>query len=43
MGRPSAFVGMQVGQAINIEWNREKGVDLEIDDADDEDNAAISF
>ena len=39
IGRPSAFVGMKVGQAIDIEWNREH--ENIIQDADDEDSAAV--
>lgn len=41
VGRPSAFVGMKVGEAIDIEWNR-RG-DNDVEDADDADNAAVSF
>ena len=41
VGRPSAFVGMQVGKPIDIEWNRE-GENI-VQDADAEDNAAVSF
>ena len=32
---------MQVGEAIDIDWNREQEADLTILDADDEDNAAV--
>ena len=41
IGKPSAFVGMKVGQAIDIEWNREQENDVQFLDADDEDNAAV--
>ena len=41
VGRPSAFVGMQVGKAIDIEWNR-NGENIVVD-GDDEDDAAVSF
>ena len=37
IGRPSAFVGMKVGQAIDIDWNLE-GENI-VQDADDEDGA----
>ena len=39
IGKPSAFVGMKVGQAIDIEWNREH--ENIVQDADDEDSAAV--
>ena len=42
VGKPSAFVGMQVGKRINIEWNRAENNNL-VEDADDEDQAAIQF
>ena len=40
IGQPSAFVGMQIGKPIDIEWNRE-GEDVFGLDADDEDNMNI--
>lgn len=43
VGKPSAFVGMKVGQRVDIEWNRPENNGLEVEDADDEDNAAIQF
>ena len=42
VGKPSAFVGMQVGKPINIEWNRDDQGSL-VEDCDDEDNAGIQF
>ena len=41
IGKPSAFVGMKVGQAIDIEWNREH--ENIVVDADDEDSAAVEI
>lgn len=43
VGAPSAFVGMKVGQRVDIEWNRPENNGLEVEDADDEDNASIQF
>ena len=43
IGKPSAFVGMQVGKPIEIEWNRPAGASIEIVDADGTDNDAIAF
>ena len=43
IGKPSPFVGMQVGKPIEIEWNRPAGKSLEILDADGTDNDAIRF
>ena len=34
IGQPSAFVGMKIGQSIDIQWNRE--ADTDVLDADDE-------
>ena len=42
VGKPSAFVGMQVGKPINIEWNRENQGSL-VEDCDEEDNSGIQF
>ena len=39
VGKPSAFVGMQVGKAVDIEWNRPADASLVVEDADDEEGA----
>jgi len=39
VGRPSGFVGMEVGQAIHINWRDGQGNDVEVEDASDDEGA----
>ena len=41
IGKPSAFVGMQVGKPISIEWSRK--ATNEVDAIDDDDDSSIQF
>ena len=43
VGKPSAFVGMQVGKPVEIEWNRSSSSNNIIEDASEADNSGFRF